>query len=267
MRLPGCSGAGAILIPAPSCTRKAGRPLRRFTTFTLLAVPATLLAAACSGASGAARTATPAASPTPAATATPEPPDLTVFRNFTYPLKGACLPTGDALMPNAPRDYRGGTHEGVDFYQVDNCITIVQGTPVLAAKDGTVIRADWTYHSLTQPELDAANAKIAGGHANDPDVLDLFRGRQVWIDHGHGIVTRYAHLSGMADGIQVGSKVAQGEVIAYVGDSGTPESLSAPGTEEHLHFELRPGDSFLGAALPPDEVRTLYTALFQPLAP
>lgn len=170
-------------------------------------------------------------------------------------------------MPNAPRPYRGGTHEGIDFYQVDNCTTITKGTPVLAAKDGVVVRADWAYHSLTQAELDAANAKIANGHANDPDVIDLFRGRQVWIDHGHGVVTRYAHLSGIAVGVQPGAKVAQGEVIAYVGDSGTPESISAPGTEMHLHFELRTGDTFLGHGLPPAEVRALYTNLFEPLAP
>jgi murein DD-endopeptidase MepM/ murein hydrolase activator NlpD len=169
-------------------------------------------------------------------------------------------------MPNAPRDYRGGTHEGIDFYQVDNCTAVHEGTPVRAAKDGTVIRADLAYHSLTQAELDAADAKVANGHANDPDVLDLFRGRQVWVDHGHGIVTRYAHLSGIGEGIQVGAKVAQGEVIAYVGESGTPESISAPGTEEHLHFELRTNDTYLGAGLPPDEVRALYTALFEPLA-
>ncbi len=170
-------------------------------------------------------------------------------------------------MPNAPREYRDGIHEGIDFYQIDNCTEIHEGTPVRAAKDGTVIRADLAYHDLTQAELDDADAKIAAAHATPPDILDLFRGRQVWVDHGDGIVTRYAHLSSIADGIQVGSKVAQGEVIAYVGDSGTPESISAPGTEEHLHFELRAGDTYLGAGLPADEVRALYTALFEPLSP
>ena len=253
---------GSLLSPI----RKVGRPLRRLAFGSPLIVCAVaLVAAACSGASGAAHTPTPL--PTVAATATPAPPDLTVFRNFIYPIKGACLPKNGSLMPNASRDYRGGIHEGVDFYGYDNCTHIAQGTPVMAAKDGVVVRADWAYHSLTQPELAAANAKIAAGHANDPDVLDLFRGRQVWVDHGHGILTRYAHLSGIADGVQVGAKVAQGQVIAYVGDSGTPESLSAPGTEEHLHFELRAGDSYLGKGLPPDTVRALYENLFVPLNP
>jgi murein DD-endopeptidase MepM/ murein hydrolase activator NlpD len=206
------------------------------------------------------------------ATDTPEPEstptaavDLnSVFHNFIYPLRGACLPKSDTLMPNARRDYRSGIHEGVDFYNSDNCTTIAKGTPVLAAKDGTVIRADKDYHPLTQAELAAADKRIADGHANDPDILDLFRGRQVWIDHGHGIVTRYAHLLGIADGVEPGAPVAQGEVVGYVGDSGTPESLSAPDTEIHLHWELRAGDDFLGKGLAPDDVRAMYTALFEP---
>lgn len=221
-----------------------------------------VIAAACSGASGASRTPTPEPpSPTPTASA----PDLTIFRSFIFPIRGACLPAGDQLMPNAPREYRGGTHEGIDFYQSDNCTAIIKGTPVMAAKDGVVIRADRQYHDLTPAELDAADARIAAGHPNDPDILDLFRGRQVWVDHGHGIVTRYAHLSGIADGVDVGAKVAQGETIAFVGDSGTPESLSNPGTEIHLHFELRVGERYLGQGLPPDEVRAIYTNLFEQL--
>jgi murein DD-endopeptidase MepM/ murein hydrolase activator NlpD len=170
-------------------------------------------------------------------------------------------------MPNAARSYRDGIHEGIDFYQVDNCTAIGKGTPVLAAKDGTVIRADHNYQDLTQDELDGLDARIAAGHANDPDVLDTFRGRQVWVDHGHGIVTRYAHLSAIPDAIQVGSKVVQGETIAAVGDSGTPESVADKTAEMHLHFELRAGDSFLGKGLPPDQVRALYTNLFTPLTP
>ncbi|MDP9238096.1 MAG: M23 family metallopeptidase [Chloroflexota bacterium] len=216
---------------------------------------------ACSGASGAGRTATPAA---PGATSTVAPPDLTAFTNFIYPIKGACLPASDPLMPNAPRAYRGGIHEGVDFYGYDNCTGIMKGTAVLAAKDGTVIRADHDYHELTMAELTAADERIAQGHANDAGVLDLFRGRQVWIDHGKGIITRYAHLSDIAANIEIGTKVVQGETIAFVGDSGTPESLSSPGVEEHLHFELRAGGSFLGKDLPPDDVRAIYARLFEP---
>jgi murein DD-endopeptidase MepM/ murein hydrolase activator NlpD len=221
-----------------------------------------LVLSACGSVLGSSSTSTPTAVP---ATATPAPPDLTVFRNFIYPIKGGCLPENDSLMPNAPRPYRGGVHEGVDFYDYDNCTKILKGTPIVAAKDGVVIRADRDYHALTQAELEAADNRVAEGHANDPDVIDLFRGRQVWIDHGRGIVTRYAHASDIPDNIRVGTQVVAGEVVAFVGDSGTPESLSNPDTELHLHFELRTGDSFLGKGLPPDEVRQLYEKLFTPL--
>lgn len=195
---------------------------------------------------------------------TPEGPDLTIFRNFSYPIAGACLPEGDQLMPGAPREYRNGITEGVDFYTFDNCVEVTSSTPVLAAKDGIVIRADFDYTPLTQEELDGANATIEGGDTNAFEVIDLFRGRQVWIDHGDGIVTRYAHLAAIPPGLQVGQRVAAGTAIGFAGDSGTPESLSSPGSETHLHFEVRVGGSYLGEGAPPEEVRVLYTQLFEP---
>jgi murein DD-endopeptidase MepM/ murein hydrolase activator NlpD len=203
-------------------------------------------------------------------TSTPRPPEPTatpdiaqIFHNFISPVAGGCLPQSDTLMPNAPRDYRGGTHEGVDFYGYDNCAEIVAGGAVVAAKDGVIVRADLDYHDLTQEELTAANERIAAGDPDAFEVVDLFRGRQLWIDHGDGVVTRYAHLSGIAPGMREGVRVAQGQTVAFIGDSGTPESLSNPGTEIHLHWELRIGDTYLGAELPPDEVRALYEGLFE----
>jgi hypothetical protein len=250
------------LTPCLDPGRKAGRPLRRSL---IICLPLTLIAlafAACGGigVTEDEPTSTPRP-PTPTAT-----PDIaTIFHNFLYPIAGGCLPQSDNLMPNAPREYRSGLHEGVDFYTLDNCTAIDATTVVLAAKDGVVLRADLEYHDLTQEELAAANERIANGEAEAFEVVDLFRGRQVWIDHGNGIVTRYAHLSSVADGISEGVRVAQGQPVGTVGDSGTPESLSNPGSETHLHWELRVGDTFLGKGLPPEEVRALYLGLFQPV--
>lgn len=181
------------------------------------------------------------------------------LRGFAYPIAGACLPKGDQLMPNAPRTYRNGIHEGIDFYDVDNCTRITRGTEVAAAKSGRVIRADLTYADPTQAEM---SQRLA--NPDTEEALDKFRGRQVWIDHGGGVVTRYAHLAGIAPGIAAGATVARGQLIAYAGESGTPESLSKPGSEYHLHFEVRVGSSFLGKGLPAAEVRALYLALFAP---
>jgi murein DD-endopeptidase MepM/ murein hydrolase activator NlpD len=182
-----------------------------------------------------------------------------LLRGFIFPIVGACLPSGDQLMPNAPREYRKGIHEGVDLYQVDNCTQIGVGTPVQAAKAGRVIRADLSYTDLTAADLQKHSA-----NPTTDEALDSYRGRQVWVDHGNGIVTRYAHLSGISPGITVGSQVAQGQTIAFVGESGTPESVSNPGREYHLHFELRIGPSFLGQGKTPAEVRAYYRTLFAP---
>ena len=180
------------------------------------------------------------------------------------PIVNGCLPKGDQLMPNAPREYRRGTHEGVDFYAVDNCTSITRGTEIVAPKGGRVIRADLAYTDLTPTEV----AKYAENPTTD-EAIDKYRGRQVWIEHGvdnagNKIVTRYAHLSGIAPGIAVGAQVIKGQPIAYVGESGTPESVSAQGSELHLHFEVRVGDGYLGQALPPAQVRSLYLTLFAP---
>lgn len=192
----------------------------------------------------------------PSPTGTPE------LTGFAFPIAGGCLPQGDQLMPGAPRPYRQGTHEGVDFYDSDNCTSIGVGTEVLAAKAGTVVRADWDYTPLTQAEVDDIDKRIAAEGRTDEDALDRYRGRQVWIDHGNGVVTRYAHLSRIADGIEEGVSISQGELIAYVGNSGTPESLTDPNAEMHLHFELRVGDGYLGQGLSPAEVRSLYEKAF-----
>ena len=199
---------------------------------------------------------------------TPTPPasqlDTEDLRGFVWPLEGACLPDSDRLMPNSPREYRNGVHEGVDWYDLSSCARVSQGTAVVVMYGGVVIRADLDYRDLTPRVLADLETRTRDCNCTDPDVLDAYRGRQVWVDHGNGIFTRYAHLGGIAEGVYVGAEVRQGQLIATVGESGTPESIREPGTEMHLHTEVRIEESFLGAGLPPDEARALWERLFEP---
>ncbi len=204
---------------------------------------------------------TPIASPT-VAPATATVPPLTGPTGFVFPIAGACLPAGDQLMPNAPRAYRNGFHEGLDFYPGLACAPIQRGTPILAAKDGTVIRADLKYVDLTLAQIRELDAKTKAQGFSDPVTLDIYRGRQVWIDHGDGIVTRYCHMESIDPAITTGLAVKAGTRLGGVGESGTPESITDPNTELHLHWELRVGDSFLGSGLPAATVRALYQRVF-----
>ncbi len=63
-------------------------------------------------------------------------------------------------------------------------------------------------------------------------------GLYVVVDHGNGYVTSYAHCNAIL--VKVGQKVAQGEVIAKVGNTGNSFG-------PHLHFEIR----LNGAAVDP----------------
>ena len=202
----------------------------------------------------------PKASPTPTPTPTPPP----VIRGFRFPLEGACIPAEDDLIPNAPREYRFGVHEGVDFYSGRACATIDRGMPVMAARTGIVIRADVDYKDITQEEMDGLLARSAQEGSTAPEVLDRLRGRQVWIDHGNGVVTRYCHLLSVEPGIAVDVAVAVGQAVGHVGNSGTPEGVSDPNMENHLHFEIRVGDGYLGQGLSPAETRLLWEGAFSP---
>ena len=203
------------------------------------------------------------ATPEAPAPATSDPSALSPLLGFSIPVAGACVPTSELLLPGSARAYRNGIHEGVDFYSgaVGGCpaeLSVTLATPVLAAKQGVVIRADWDYVELTQADLDAAAAAGFQGE----EILDRFRGRQIWIDHGDDIVSRYAHLGAIAAGIQVGQTVTAGQIIGFTGESGTPESVQAPGTDVHLHFEIRVGDGYLGQGLPIAQARALYLEAF-----
>ena len=132
--------------------------------------------------------------------------------HLQMPIACACLTTDYNQMPNSPREYRNGTHEGVDFFTGYACVDVAKGDPALAAADGTVIRADHQYKDLTQDEIDHLIALTFVEGYTDEGTLDKFRGRQVWIDHGNGIVTRYCHLSDIPADIQPGVEVKAGDM-------------------------------------------------------
>ena len=98
-----------------------------------------------------------------------------------------------------PFNGEGAFHSGVD-------ISSAYGHPVIAPADGVVTFADFF-----------------GGY-----------GKAIMIDHGHGISTRYGHLSGFA--VTSGQEVHRGDTIGYVG-------LSGRSTGPHLHYEVRINDT------------------------
>jgi murein DD-endopeptidase MepM/ murein hydrolase activator NlpD len=86
-------------------------------------------------------------------------------------------------------------HEGLD-------IAAQTGTPIMAPADGVVVKAGFS-----------------SGYGN-----------MVEISHGYGIKTVYGHSSRL--NVKPGQRIRRGEVIAYVGDTGTS-------TGPHLHYEVR----------------------------
>jgi len=87
-------------------------------------------------------------------------------------------------------------HQGTDF-------AAPVGTPIMASGNGIVEYAGWK-----------------GGY-----------GKFITIQHNSEYKTNYAHLSDYAKGIRKGTKVQQGQIIGYVGSTGSS-------TGPHLHYEI-----------------------------
>ena len=104
------------------------------------------------------------------------------------------LSSAFSRMREHPILHLGRPHEGID-------VSAPMGTPIEAPANGTIIQAGWE-----------------AGYGNT-----------VVIDHGFGIVTKFAHASRLL--VRVGARVRRGERIALVGNSG----LS---TGPHLHYEV-----------------------------
>jgi murein DD-endopeptidase MepM/ murein hydrolase activator NlpD len=169
-------------------------------------------------------------------------------RGLLLPVEGVALPSDDELLPNAERAYRGGWHEGIDF-------PAPAGTPVRAVAAGVVVRVDREFVDWPADSEEAALAEATRLGYTPDATLDQIRGRQVWIDHGGGIVSRYAHLATVAD-LAIGARVARGTVVGTVGSSGYPEG------GPHLHLEIRTGTSYLGDGLSGDALQTAVAAAF-----
>jgi murein DD-endopeptidase MepM/ murein hydrolase activator NlpD len=171
-----------------------------------------------------------------------------VVRGLLIPIDGAQIPSAAEALPNSPREYRAGWHEGIDF-------AADRGTAVRAAAAGTVVRIDRDFVDWDDAAMNAAlDAAIGLGYTPER-TLDRIRGRQIWIDHGRHVVTRYAHLDAVAD-LYVGERVSRGQVIGAVGNSGFEEGGI------HLHLEVRVGDDYLGDRLAGDKLVRVITRAF-----
>lgn len=167
---------------------------------------------------------------------------------LAIPIEGATLPTDPELLPNAPREFRGGWHEGIDF-------PAASGTEVRAVAAGTIVRIDHGFVDWSPEEKDVALEQAVELGYTLSATLDRTRGRQVWIDHGNGVISRYAHLSAVAE-LAVGAMVERGQVVGFVGSSGYPEG------GPHLHLEIRTGTSYLGDGLSGEALVAAIAAAF-----
>lgn len=111
------------------------------------------------------------------------------------PVDGARLSSGFGMRKHPVLGYNK-MHKGLDF-------AAPTGTPIYAAGDGVVERAN-RFSSY---------------------------GNYVRIRHNDTFKTAYAHLHKFAKGVRAGTRVKQGQVIGYVGNTGRS-------TGPHLHYEV-----------------------------
>ena len=164
-------------------------------------------------------------------------------------------------LPNAARDYRYGTHQGVDFF-------CPRGHPTKAALDGRVVVAVGNYQDASASELDDLLAITGALRATPPYTLLTLYGNYVVVDHGiidsvGHVVSIYAHHETLDPAIRVGRQVRAGDPLGRVGNTGTTFAAAGSTTQGlQLHWELHINGHYLGEGLSSSETRAVYTALF-----
>ncbi len=173
---------------------------------------------------------------------------------YWFPIPGARLPRSDTNLPGAPRAYRSGVSQGFDFVGGDLDVPVAFGAAVIASSAGQVIRADASYVELTRSAWERLLEEVEDGASEQE--LDRLRGRQVWVQAPDGTVFRYGHLSRVASGVSVGRTVYRGQVIGYIGNSGTDAGVAGLEEGARLRFEVWPEEgAYLGEGLTPEQVR------------
>jgi len=183
------------------------------------------------------------------------------LRGFLFPIAGQGLPSHPGVFPGARRLYRFGVHEGVDLFSGSGK-TVVIGTQARAVKAGSVMRTDANFSDMTARKYDQIMEECRRDHRTSDKNEDLFRGCQVWINHGSGLVTRYAHLSKTNTSLKLNEPISRGSLIGYVGVSGTGQNLPGRAQYPHLHFEIRLDGKYLGYGLTPQETFWVYEDIF-----
>lgn len=130
--------------------------------------------------------------------------------NYTVSSRGMICPLQYSNVYVSAGWYGYANHKGIDFC-TRGATGNTYGKAIRAAADGTVYSAEYHYSW----------------------------GNNVYINHGNGVYTRYAHCSSIV--VSAGQTVKQGEIIAYVGNTGNVSprpSASNPHAGAHLHFEV-----------------------------
>ena len=183
---------------------------------------------------------------------------------YIAPVIGAIFSSRINHLPNAPRAYRNGIHEGYDFFNYNVGVDIYYGTPVVAVASGIVKRIDHNYIEMSATEYADIINEASIRPITPPESLDKLRGLQIWIEHPGGFISRYAHLGAAVDDLKVGEEVTQGQTLGFIGNSGTLEAVNGVQDEPHVHYELwlENERNFLGEDLQPEQMYELVGQVF-----
>ena len=184
-------------------------------------------------------------------------------QNLALPVDCAPPPLGrSGRLPNAAREYRYGTHQGVDFF-------CSPGNPVGAVLDGRVVVAAGRYQDASTREFNAMMETARKLGATPPYTLVMLYGNYVVVDHGiidgvGHVVSIYAHLDAVEPTLRVGQQVRAGDPLGRVGNSGTSGAAAGSTTRgSQLHWEIHINGHYLGEGLSTSETRAVYAALFK----